>query len=48
MHDIIVAAASLFALAPDAWTLTLLGGELVLNGDGSFVTGEVLSAQIYG
>lgn len=47
-HELIVAAANLFALLPDAWTLTLFGGELVLNGDGSFITGAELSAELYG
>lgn len=47
-HEIIVTLANLFALLPDAWTLTLMGGELVLNGDGSFITGTELSAELYG
>lgn len=46
-HELIVAAANLFALLPDAWTLTLMGGELILHGDGSFVTGAELSAELY-
>ena len=47
-HEIVVALANLFALLPDAWTLSALGGELILNGDGSFITGEALSAELYG
>lgn len=47
-HEIIVAVANMFALLPDAWTLTLMGGELILNGDGSFITGTELSAELYG
>ena len=46
-HDIIVSLSALFALAPDQWVLSLFGGELILNGDGSFITGETLSAQLY-
>ena len=46
-HEIIVAMASMFAVLPDTWSLVLMGGELVLNGDGSFVTGEVLGRMIY-
>ena len=46
-HELIVAAANLFAILPDAWTLTLMGGELILNGDGSFITGTELSAELY-
>ena len=47
-HDIIVAMANMFALLPDTWSLVLMGGELVLNGDGSFITGTELSAELYG
>lgn len=46
-HDIIVAMANMFALLPDTWSLVLMGGELVLNGDGSFITGENLGERIY-
>lgn len=47
MHDIIVAMANLFAVLPDHWSLVLMGGELILNGDGSFITGENLGRMIY-
>lgn len=47
-HEIIVTLANLFALLPDAWTLSALGGELILHGDGSFITGTELSAELYG
>lgn len=47
-HDIVVLMASLFAYLPDAWSLTLMGGELILNGDGSYITGVELSAELYG
>lgn len=46
-HDIIVAAANLFAILPDTWSLALMGGELIFNGDGSFITGTNLSAHLY-
>ena len=46
-HEIIVAAANIFAALPDHWSLVLLGGELILNGDGSFITGENLGRMIY-
>lgn len=46
-HENIVAMASLFAILPDVMSLTLFGGELILNGDGSFVTGAGLSAKLY-
>lgn len=46
-HEIIVMMANLFAIFPDPWTLTLMGGELILNGDGSFITGTELSAELY-
>ena len=46
-HELIVAMANLFAILPDHWSLTMLGGELVLNGDGSFITGENLGRMIY-
>ena len=47
MHDIIVAMADLFAALPDHWSLVLMGCELILNGDGSFITGENLGGMIY-
>lgn len=47
MHDFIVAMANLFAVLPDHWSLVLMGGELILNGDGSFITGENLGRMIY-
>lgn len=47
MHDTIVAMANLFAVLPDHWSLVLMGGELILNGDGSFITGENLGRMIY-
>lgn len=46
-HELIVAMANMFAMLPDHWSLVLMGGELVLNGDGSFVTGEILGRMIY-
>lgn len=46
-HDLIVAMANMFALLPDHWSLVLMGGELILNGDGSFQTGVELSAELY-
>lgn len=46
-HEVIVMMANLFAILPDHWSLTMLGGELVLNGDGSFITGENLGRMIY-
>lgn len=46
-HELIVAMATLFGLLPDAWSITLLGGELILNGDGSYITGEQLGRMIY-
>lgn len=47
-HDLIVQLAWMWSALPDAWSLTLLHGELILNGDGSFVTGVDLSRQLYG
>lgn len=47
-HEIVVLMASLFAYLPDACSLVLMGGELVLNGDGSYITGVELSAELYG
>lgn len=47
MHEVIVAMADLFAVLPDHWSLALMGGELILNGDGSFITGENLGGMIY-
>lgn len=47
-HELVVLMASLFAHLPDAWSLVLMGGELVLNGDGSYITGVELSAELYG
>ena len=46
-HELIVMMADLFAVLPDHWSLTLLGGELILNGDGSYITGENLGRVIY-
>lgn len=46
-HEIIVALANVFAIFPDNWSLAMMGGELVLNGDGSFITGENLGRMIY-
>ena len=46
-HDVIVAMANMFSILPDAWSLVLMGGELVLNGDGSFITGTELGRDLY-
>ena len=46
-HEIIVALANVFAIFPDHWSLVMMGGELALNGDGSFITGEILGRMIY-
>lgn len=46
-HDIIVFMATMFAILPDHLSVTMLGGELTLNGDGSFITGRALSAHLY-
>jgi len=46
-HEIIVAMADVFAIFPDHWSLVMMGGELILNGDGSFITGENLGERIY-
>lgn len=45
--ELVVAMANLFSILPDHWSLVLMGGELVLNGDGSYITGEVLGREIY-
>lgn len=47
MHDVIVFLATMFAILPDSWSFALMGGELILNGDGSFITGARLSERIY-
>lgn len=47
-HEIIVALAALWSVVPDHLSLVLMHGDLVLNGDGSFVTSESLSARLYG
>lgn len=46
-HDLIVAMANLFSLLPDHWSVVLMGGELILNGDGSYITGIELGKEIY-
>lgn len=45
--ELVVAMADLFSLLPDHWSLVLMGGELVLNGDGSYITGIELGREIY-
>ena len=47
-HELVVMMANLFLILPDHWSLVLMGGELILNGDGSFITGIELSAELYG
>lgn len=46
-HDIVVFMATMFAILPDHLSVVLFGGELTLNGDGSFITGRALSARLY-